>query len=190
MIRGLVFSVFYTCFFLTVSARNPEPVGPFFTSVIKPLTTHSVYSSGWETVPSWQFSAGKGTFLATFSRQLPQISSSVLQEGVVLVFAKGYDFEEVSNKEEKPLGLPFYMASPDEMIAQLNAWTYALEEGKATIELKLPEVLKSDFKRASEDIRLRYFVVPPAFMQHHQLSAMAIRKMPYSQLSGLLGTTP
>lgn len=190
MNRGLFFSVFCTCFFLAAGARKPEPVGPFPASVIKPLTTHSVYSSEWETVPSWQFSAGKGTFLATFSRQLPQISSSVLQVGVVLVFAKGYDFEEVSKAEEKPVGLPFYMASSGKMVAQLNAWTYALEEGKATIELRLPEVLKSDFKRASQDIRLQYFVFPPEFLQQHQLSAMAIRKMPYSQLSGLLGTTP
>ena len=187
MIRGLVFSVFYTCFFLTVGARKSSPFPSF---VIKPLTTPSAYSSEWETVPSWQFSAGKGTFLATFSRQLPQISSSVLQEGVVLVFAKGYDFEGVSKAEEKPIGLPFYMSSAGEMDAQLNAWTYSSDEGKATIELRLPEVLKSDFEGACQDIRLRYFVVPPEFLQQHQLSAMAIRKMPYSQLSGLLGTMP
>lgn len=190
MIRGLFFSLLCTCCLLTASALKPVPVNPFPQKVLSLLDTHSAYSSEWENVQAWQFSAGKGTLLATFSRHLPEISSLVLQEGVVLVFAKGYDFEGVSEGEDKPVGLPFYMASPRVTVSQTNAWSYSIEEGKVSIVLIMPESLNSSFKTECQDIRLRYFVFPPEFLRQHKLSTMAIRNMPYKQLIGLLGTAP
>jgi hypothetical protein len=190
MIRGFFYSLICTCFLLTAGARKPFPLLPFPTSVLNLLGPHSAYSSELENVPAWQFSGGKGTLLATFSRQLPQISSLELQDGIVLVFAKGYDFGGGSKGEEKPVGLPFYMASANETTPQFNACSYYVEEGKVNLVLSMHEGLESGFKTANQDIRLRYFVLPPEFLQQHRLSTMAIRKMPYTQLIGLLGTTP
>lgn len=190
MIRGLFFSLICTCLLLIANARKPLPFRPCPANVLSQLKSRVAYSSEWENVPAWQFSAGKGTLLATFSRHLPQISSSVLQEGVVLVFAKGYDFEGVSKGEEKPVGLPFYMASSKESEPNLNAWTYALGEEKVTIELSISQSLEAGFKTESSAIRLRYFILPPEFLQQHKLSIMTIRKMPYKELIGLLDTTP
>lgn len=128
--------------------------------------------------------------LYTYSRPLEQVSASVLAEGVVVVFAKGYDFEGVSKAEEKPLGLPFYMALASQAALHPYAWSYTPEESKVTVGLSMHEALKPGFEQAQKEIQLRFFVLTPDFLRQHKLTAIAARKMPYSKLVALLNTTP
>lgn len=190
MIRGFLMLIVSTLILLSANAKenltNPlSPLLPFMGSA-----PQMVYSSDWETVPAWQLSAGSGALLYTYSRPLELVSASVVKEGVVVVFAKGYDFEGVSKAEEKPLELPFYMAMASEAVLYPYAWSYAPEEGRVTIGLSMHPDLEPGFESAQKDIRLRFFVLAPDFLRQHKLNPMAVRKMPYNKLVALLNTTP
>lgn len=190
MIRGLFFLILSALSLLP--ARASEELTSFPLSLTKSPVADllTVYSSGWEKVPTWQVAAGTGALLYTYSRPLEEVSSSVLNDGVVVVFARGYDFEGVSTREEKPLGLPFYMALASEAAPQPIAWSYSPAEKGVTVGLSMDAALKESFEQAREDIQLRFFVLSPDFLRQHKLTPMAVRKMPYAQLVALLNTAP
>lgn len=190
MIRGLFVLIVSTLSFVSLSAKQTvtPPLTP--TSFFSDSNPRAAFSSGWETVPAWQLTKGSGSLLYTYSRPLEQVSPSVLKEGLVVVFAKGYDFEGVSRAEEKPLGLPFYMALASENAPYPYAWSFTAEQAGVTVALSMNEALKGGFEAAQKDIQLRFFVLTPEFLKQHKLTPMAARKLPYSQLVALLNTTP
>lgn len=190
MIRGLLFSILSTLSLLPASASENPTHLPYskFSSVL--TAPSDVYSSGWETVPAWQLDPGQGSLLYTYSRPFEELSPSMIREGVVVVFARGYDFEGISRREEKPLGLPFYMMPANEANPHPIAWSFAAEGGQVTVGLSMDKALQGGFEQAQKDIQLRYFVISPDFLRQHKLTAMAVRKMPYPQLVALLNTTP
>lgn len=190
MIRGLLFLILSALSLLPASATEHPAHFPFsiFSSIL--TIPSNVYSSGWETVPAWQLDPGQGSLLYTYSRPFEEVSPSAIKEGVVVVFARGYDFESVSQREEKPLGLPFYMLSSNEAAPHPIAWSYAAKGSQVTIGLSMDKALQGGFEQAQKDIQLRYFVISPDFLRQHKLTVLAVRKMPYSQLVALLNTTP
>lgn len=190
MIRGLFFLILSALSVLPASASEELTSFPLSLQRSPLAGPHTVYSSGWEKVPAWQVAAGTGSLLYTYSRPLEEVSSSVLKEGVVVVFARGYDFEGVSTKEDKPLGLPFYMALASEAAPQPVAWSYSAGEKGVTVGLSMDAALKGSFEQAREDIQFRFFVLSPDFLRQHKLSPMAVRKMPYAQVVALLNTAP
>lgn len=190
MIRGLFLTLFCTCILLVSNARETPFSHNLFALTNKPSDHAVAYSSEWESVSAWQVTEGKGTLLASYTRQLPQVTSDLLKEGVILLFAKGYDFEGISKAEEKPIGLPFYMALASELVPHPYAWSYGVEEGKVEVGVHMHQDLKKGFDASASDIRLRFFVLPSAFLQQHKLTPMAARKLSYSQLVALLNTTP
>jgi hypothetical protein len=190
MIRGLFVLIASTLSFLSLSAQGNSTNLLFPASLFADITPQGAYSTRWETVPSWQAVDGAGSLLYTYSRPLEQVSPSVLTEGVVVVFARGYDFEGVSKAEEKPLGLPFYIALSSENAPQPYAWSYTPEESKVTIGLSMNEALKTGFVQAQKDIQLRFFVLTPDFLRQHKLTPMAARNMSYTKLVALLHTAP
>lgn len=190
MIRGLFFLILSALSVLPASASEKSTSFPPNTLSAIVFTPRTVYSSGWESVPAWQLAAGTGALLYTYSRPLEQVLPSILNEGVVVVFARGYDFEGVSKREEKPLGLPFYMALSSEAVPQPVAWSYTAEKARVTVGLSMDAALKEGFEQAQKDIQLRFFVLSSDFLRQHKLTRMAVRKMPYSQLVALLNTAP
>jgi hypothetical protein len=190
MIRVLSILVFSALSLLSASAKENEPIPAFPAAFISLFNPQTPFSSDWETVPSWQLTSGTGSLLYTYTRSLDQVSPTILKEGVVVVFAKGYDFEGVSKAEEKPLGLPFYMAPANEAALNPIAWSYAPEENKVTIGLSMNENLKAGFEQARQDIQLRFFVLTPDFLHQHKLTPLTARKISYSQLITLLNATP
>jgi hypothetical protein len=190
MIRGLFLFIFSALNLLPASARENVtffPASLISIPIANPLT---VYSTEWETVPAWQLAEGSGSLLYTYNRALEPVSAAVLEEGVVVVFAKGYDFEGVSKAEEKPLGLPFYMALAGEAALTPYAWSYSAKEARVTVGLSMGAALKEGFEQARKDIQLRFFVLSPDFLRQHKLTPKAVRKMPYAQLVALLNTAP
>lgn len=190
MIRGLFFLILSALSVLPASASEKSTGFPQSFISATGSAPWTVYSSGWESVPAWQLAAGTGALLYTYSRPLEQVSPSILKEGVVVVFARGYDFEGVSKREEKPLGLPFYIALASEAVPQPVAWSYSAEEAMVTVGLSMDAALKEGFEQAQKDIQLRFFVLSPDFLRQHKLTPMTVRKMPYPQLVALLNTAP
>ena len=190
MIRGLFLTLFCTCLLIASIASETHSNYPHFTLFNNPTDPAVAYSSDWESVSAWQVTVGKGTLLASYTRQLSQVSSAILEDGVVLLFAKGYDFEGVSKAEERPLVLPFYMVLANETAPHPYAWSYGVDAGKVEVAVSMHQALKEGFDSASNDIRLRFFVLPSTFLKQHKLTPMAARSLPYSQLVSLLSTTP
>lgn len=190
MIRGFLFLILSTLSLLPARASENPSHFPFSSSTSAVTTPATVFSSGWESVPAWQLDPETSSLLYTYSRPLEEVSPAVIREGVVVVFARGYDFEGISKREEKPLGLPFYMVSANEAAPHPIAWSYSAEGSQVTVGLSMDKALQGGFEQAQNDIQLRYFVISPGFLRQHKLTAMAVRKMPYSQLVALLNTTP
>lgn len=190
MIRGLFLLIVATLSLLSSSAKENAPSRPLPLFSAPVNTPAMVYSSDWETVPAWQLAEGSGSLLYTYIRPLEQASPEVIKEGVVLVFARGYDFVSVSKAEEKPLGLPFYMALANENVVYPYAWSYSPQERKVTIGLSMDSSLQSGFMQAGKDIQLRFFVLSPGFLKQYKLTAKAARSIPYNRLVDLLNTTP
>ena len=161
------------------------------------VVTHNIvtdpqlaYHSEWETVPSWSTENKNGSLFHTYKRTIPQISKTILDSGVIVVFAKGYDFNGINKSEEKPLGLPFYMLSSIESLSHPQAWSFKIEEGNLIIGLSMHPEVKSFFDNDSKDIQLRYFVLSPEFLKKHNLTEEGVRKSNYNQIVSLIGTTP
>lgn len=153
-----------------------------------PVPAAAYFSTEWEEVPQWNRSASGNEVTYHFNRNTPQLESHMLKTGAVVVFVKGYDFTGFS-KVEKPLGLPFYFMAPDESSGTYN-WHTESREGHINVALQMQAATEENFLKANNNIRMRYFILSPQFLEQHKLNHQTLRGISYTKLSAMLGLAP
>ena len=76
-------------------------------------TAPSAFTSGWESSSSWHSGIINGLQNYSFNRTTRQVSQSVINNGLVLAFVKGYNFLGTGG-DDKPIGTPFYFSLAEE----------------------------------------------------------------------------
>ena len=149
-----------------------------------------VYSSGWEMVPAWKAETSPEAVSFFYTRQLPELSKSILDDGVVLVFARNLwandpALKDMDDAPEKPLMMPFYFLPYFEKPNYTEQWDYSAEENKINVAL----VVKGDEDAAvpGKNIQLRFIVIPGEVLKEKKQTLIQVRKLSYDHLVKTFG---
>ena len=164
-----------------VSKKNDH--SPVFLSN-EPKKSALFYSSGWETISTWNSTKGSGSTQYSFSKSIENLNGA---DDLVIVFVKGYDFEGFSKSVAKPLSMPFYTMPSSSNSFNVFSWTTNTSNGKLNIGLNMSDDLQSIFSAAKEKVQFRYFIISQELLKSKKLSEQEVRKTNYSQLVNLLG---
>lgn len=152
-------------------------------------TAPSVYASAWESSASWQSGLVNGLQNYSFNRPTRQVSQSVMNNGLVLAFAKGYNFLG-TGEDDKPIGTPFYFSLAEERFVHPYYYYLHLTEGNIKTNVSMHATLESPFASGKNNLQFRYFVIPPEFLSKYSLSASTVKNKSYDEIVSLLHTTP
>jgi hypothetical protein len=181
-----LYTLFLTAIFSS-STPNSEINSCNFTKTI--LNYQPVYVSEWESNNTWLENKGPSDKVFYTERQFPQLSKSVLENSVVLVFTKGYEFM-VSNQKSKPLPLPCMLFTASDDLSQPCKWNVNKKSGMIEIGLILPSLLENTFQQNQSELAFRYFIIQENFLKQHKLSRSAIQNMSYQQVIQIVNVTP
>jgi hypothetical protein len=144
-----------------------------------------VYSSGWEMVPGWKAETSTEAVSFFYTRHLPELSKSILDDGVILVFARNLwvndpALKDMDDAPEKPLMMPFYFLPYFEKPNYTEQWNYSAEENKINVSL----VVKGgeDAAVPGKKIQLRFIVIPGEVLKEKKQTSAEVRKLSYDQL--------
>ena len=171
---------FLSILFFTIIQKDNLRSGYLSTSI-----SSNIYISQWENNKYWNTGTEedqKGYYL---KRSIPQLTEDVLNNGVVMVFTKGYSFTE-SNLQEKPLQMPFYFFPSNGSPNGACKWLIIKTLGEIELGIKMPEEVEPSFKQSQMNVQLRYFLFEEAFLKKHKLSKKVLQNMSYQQVVNLL----
>jgi hypothetical protein len=148
------------------------------------------YVSGWEQYASWNHTDSAGFQIMHTTRETPALTNEVIETGVVLTYSKISLTDPDYMMFKKPVMLPFYFLPPAERpIPNTYYWYDINTPGKIKVSysaLSKNEQLPAG--AALNQFQFRYFVIAPAFLKAHGLTASQVKHhYTYQQLIGLLG---
>ena len=152
-------------------------------------TAATAFASQWESSPSWTSAVTNGLQNYSFNRATRQVSQEVINNGLVLAFAKGYNFLGTGG-DDKPIGLPFYFSLAAERFMHPYYYYLYLNEGNIKTNVSMHTELMSPFTSGKSSLQFRYFVLTPEFLAKHNLSTAAAKNKSYNELVALLNTNP
>lgn len=152
-------------------------------------TVPSVFVSAWESSSSWQSGSVNGLQNYSYNRPTRQVSQSVMNNGLVLAFAKGYNFLGTGG-DDKPIGTPFYFSLAEERFVHPYYYYLYLTEGNIKTNVSMHSTLETPFASGKNNLQFRYFVIPPEFLSKNNLSASAVKNKSYEEIVSLLNTSP
>lgn len=183
MKRRFIFLTLLIPLLLVSFKKKTVSLQPYYYATGKP----AFYSSGWEGVAEWSLNEASGSKNYFFNRSTPELTQAALDEGAVMVYAKGYDFEGFSKSPERPLSLPFYFLSTDEQSPHAYAWRTENSAGSIKVSLHMHDQLEKVYLDARQNIKLRYIILSKDFLQKHHLTTQSVRSKRYKELIGIMG---
>lgn len=177
-------------FFLPIENKSEAQLTPLKQNSLLATTAaaknSSLMATGWEPVRSWHKTTNADKLTLIYERSLPEVSKEVVDQGAVLVFAKGYNFSAMKMKE-KPMRLPFVYFSPVENEAGAYQWIPEAQTGKVVLTLSLPTQQEANFSNFKDQVLVRYFVVRPEFLKQHNLTLAQLKALGYKEFIALAG---
>ncbi|ANE49669.1 hypothetical protein [Flavisolibacter tropicus] len=177
-------------FFLTI--YNPLTVLPPQPDSSKlPLTKSitGIFISNWEQVTSWEAIKNQETIQYSFKRLLSKQQIQLLSKSELVVFVKGYLFEDTSDSE-KPLSLPFYFFTPDGNALKPLSWYYTTSSDHLVITFQAPLDMTEKLTKLKEKVQFCYFLLDKSYLKKKKLSPTALKNMSYKQLITFTAKTP
>lgn len=153
--------------------------------------TSGVYVSNWEVTPAlnWQVSnSSEGSKVYNYTRSIAQVNNDVLNNGTVLVFARGYNFADL--QMDKPMPIPFVFYLPYERMASPYVWNDEKKNGAVTIKVGMNAEMEKYFLANGSGLQLRYVVLPADFIEKNNLTIQSVSRLAYLDLMQKLGSNP
>jgi hypothetical protein len=143
-----------------------------------------VYSTGWETVPAWNIESNPRSTSFFYTRRLPELKTDVINNGVVLVFARhlwdgNASLKEFNDAPEKPLMMPFYFLPYFEKPDYTEEWNYKASENKIDISLMVKG--KGKVAPPNKKLQLRYLVIPEKMLREKKQTAQSVHRLSYEE---------
>lgn len=181
VVTALIFTLLAACSKQEIHQNSLQLTSP----VPETEVNAGVYTSDWETVPSWTAEASTEAISFSYTRQLPQLKKNILNDGVVLVFARNLWAEDTALKEaddapQKALMMPFYFLPYFEKPDYTERWNYSASENKVNVSLVVRG--SKDAAAPGKKIQLRFMVIPGEKIREKKQTVQAIRKLSYDEL--------
>jgi hypothetical protein len=184
--------LFSSLILFTACSKTDFPAPPpadAVASLAQPAPRSGPVITSWEAAPAWSRTEGaNGTLTFSASRNFPEITPDLLENGAVLAFTTGYNL--ASRAPQKPLGLPFDFYTATERVDLPLHWQFRSGTGEAGVSVTLQVADEPLFAANSGAVRIRYFVLPPQTVQKLERSAAELHNMSYRELTTLLQVAP
>jgi hypothetical protein len=146
---------------------------------------NQVYVSGWEPVAvnQWRSIPTEGSATYAYTRDIPQLSSGVMSDGLVAVYTKGYTAGDVMLG--KPMSLPFLFYTSEQQAVPFS-WEIVKADKRIDVQVKMAIPQQEQFMNGQSNVQFRYIVVPRDFILKNNLTPAEMSKLTYQQLSELL----
>ena len=181
VVTALIFTIIAACSKQEIHVNSLQRETIPQQAVVKP----ELYSSGWETVPAWNTESNTQSTSFFYTRYLPELKTDILNNGVVLVFARNVwegnsSLKEFDDVPEKPLLMPFYFLPYFEKPDYTERWDYKASENKIDISLMVKG--KGKVAPPNKKLQLRYLVIPEKMLREKKQTAQSVHKLSYEEL--------
>lgn len=189
VVTALIFTIIAACSKQEIHVNSLQRETIPQQAVVKP----ELYSSGWETVPAWNTESNTQSTSFFYTRYLPELKTDILNNGVVLVFARNVwegnsSLKEFDDVPEKPLLMPFYFLPYFEKPNYTQQWSYSASENKINISLVVRG--GEDAAVPNKKIQLRFIVISEEVLKEKKQSIQTVRKLTYDQLVQTFNLAP
>jgi hypothetical protein len=152
---------------------------------------NNYYASNWEQMKSWNHTDSSGYRLYYSEKINPELTSDVINGGVVMSYAKINMTDPNYTQFNNPSMMPFYFLPPWERPNLSFYWYEEADPGKLRVFYRTKS--KDDLPAFPEgktmnDFQFRYFVITREFLDSHGLTPSDVKNhYTYQQLVNLLG---
>jgi hypothetical protein len=189
VVTALIFTIIAACSKQEIHVNSLQREAIPQQAGVKP----ELYSSGWETVPAWNTESNPQSTSFFYTRYLPELKTDIINNGVVLVFARNLwegnsSLKEFDDVPEKPLMMPFYFLPYFEKPDYTERWDYKASENKINISL----TVRGGDKIASPNkkLQLRFVVICEKLLREKKQTAQVLHKLSYGELIKTFNLTP
>ena len=173
---ALVFTIIAACSKLDLDTRPSQQ-----TSLTQTALQKEVYTSGWESIPAWTVDKNTGSTILSYSRNLPELNSDILEKGAVLVFVRNLWPEGIGDGETgKPLMMPFYFLPYFEKPDYTEEWNYTIKRNVINITLLIKGSKQPT--QPNKKVQLRYVVIPVEKLKAKKQTTQTVRKASYDEV--------
>ena len=162
-------------------------------AMVASLTVGENLVTGWENGYSWQKSDSAGYFVFSHNRNLPELTSSILEKGAVLVALKNVPYKEDSLQTKPKLVpfsvIPYYGHDQQGKPSCDQHWYIVPSVGNIMIKYRTNRHNFSELPVLPPDGRLeaRYFLIPESELKRMGHTQKTIQQTNYETLVKLLG---
>jgi len=146
------------------------------------------YISEWESGYSWTTSDSAGYVVYRYDKSIPQMSSDIISNGAVLIFAKNY-LDDNGVRVAKAQKLPFAVIPDFGRPAYNSYWYYLLSEGNASVKFRSNKYQYSNGPVPLPDgsVQFRYFVLSSSDLSGVGQNQSSIQRLTYDEVVNLFG---
>jgi hypothetical protein len=150
----------------------------------------TAFASSWESSASWSAADSSNFRIFTFNRSLPNVTSDVLANGVVMVWAKNLPMDPSFTNADKPMMMPFYLFPDNERPKYVEYYYYSANNGNITVKYRTnnQEMINGNGS-PSHKIEYRYFVITPDVLAKKGVTQSQVSQMNYQQLVTAFGVS-
>jgi hypothetical protein len=143
------------------------------------------YASPWEEPGDWLIKDSAGFRIYSCQRMLPAITEKVINNGVVMVWAKNL-VDPALGLLEKPLCTPFYFFPDNGNSKYTEYWYTAAHVGGVALYFQA-NAGDAAIQNPNNKVRLRYIIIPKEVLQKNNQTTSTVYHLPYTQLTNMLG---
>ncbi len=144
--------------------------------------------TNWERGNAWSVSDSLDYKVFAHNKNLPSVTSDVLQNGAVLVFVKNIQYDD-GRRVSKPLRIPFHVLPSFGKPGYDQAWYHMNAVGKVTVKYRTNKHKYGiEAQVPDEQVMVRIFVLSPEDLVRLDKTPVTISRMNYQELVDLLGT--
>ncbi len=150
----------------------------------------TAYASSWESSASWSSTDSSNFRIFSFNRSLPNITSDVMANGVVMVWAKNLPMDPSFNNADKPMMMPFYLFPDNERPKYVEYYYNSINVGNITVKYRTNnhDMINGNGS-PSQKIEYRYFVITPDVLAKKGMTQAQVSQMNYQQLVTAFGVS-
>jgi hypothetical protein len=150
----------------------------------------NAYASGWESPGNWTSTDSSNFKVFTFNRSFASITSDVLNNGVVMVWAKNFPVDPNLMDASKPQMMPFYLFPDNERPKYSEFWYSNASSGNITVKYRTnnSEVVNGN-AGPSQKVQYRYFVIPADVLEKKGLNRESVSRMSYQEIANTIGVS-
>lgn len=155
-----------------------------------PSAGSSAYASSWEGSGNWTSTDSSNFRIFTYNRSLPAVTSDIMANGVVMVWARNLPMDPSFTNSDKPMMMPFYLFPDYERPKYVEYYYQTISPGNITVQYRTNnQDLIGSNGSPSQKIEYRFFVITPDGLAKKGVTQAQASQMNYQQLVTTFGVS-